>query len=190
MARPSSGLAYPERFYAAATYAGFGGSTASSSSSSALVSRFQDDVALLLYGLYQQATVGRCNVPKPRAWNPVEHSKWTSSPAGQDVHFGGNHNGRTLEIFRYGTKQTTYIASGKGGGFWCGRNPESSAPSPVVPCAGHSLISWEKKILSVAGHTKDPLEAVTVKVFDPQTCSLSDLKTYGKPPNIWGCVCI
>jgi len=24
-----------------------------------------------------QATVGPCNVPKPRAWNPVEQSKWT-----------------------------------------------------------------------------------------------------------------
>lgn len=55
MARPSSGLARPERFYAAAAYAGFGGLLSSSSSSSvALVSRFQDDVALLLYGLYQQ----------------------------------------------------------------------------------------------------------------------------------------
>ncbi|KAM0951113.1 putative acyl-CoA-binding protein, ACBP [Dioscorea sansibarensis] len=79
MARPNLGLAYPERFYAAAAYAGFGGLPSSSSSSSAiLVSRLQDDVALLLYGLYQQATVGPCHVPKPGVWNPVEHSKWTS----------------------------------------------------------------------------------------------------------------
>ncbi|XP_074591673.1 acyl-CoA-binding domain-containing protein 6-like [Curcuma longa] len=75
-ARASSGLAYPDRFYAASTYAGFGGSPRSSSSPAA--SRFQNDVALLLYGLYQQATVGPCTVPKPRAWNPVEQSKWTS----------------------------------------------------------------------------------------------------------------
>jgi hypothetical protein len=26
---------------------------------------------------FVQATVGPCNVPKPRAWNPVEQSKWT-----------------------------------------------------------------------------------------------------------------
>jgi len=70
----SSGLAYPDRFYAAAAYAGFGPGGATSS---AAISRFQNDVALLLYGLYQQATVGPCNVPKPRAWNPVEQSKWT-----------------------------------------------------------------------------------------------------------------
>ncbi|KAJ0976238.1 hypothetical protein J5N97_018203 [Dioscorea zingiberensis] len=297
MARPSSGLAYPERFYAAATYAGFGGSTASSSSSSALVSRFQDDVALLLYGLYQQATVGRCNVPKPRAWNPVEHSKWTSwnglgsmasteamhlfvkileeedpswysrapesiinpvvavqmhkpqsestitsaTPNGnsfsepknislesgnmaetQDKNiimeglssigiydqwvaptvsgsrpkpryehgaallqdkmyiFGGNHNGRYLrDIQVLDLKSLTWS---KVEAKAVAESPESSAPLTVVPCAGHSLISWEKKILSVAGHTKDPFETVTVKAFDPQTCSLSTLKTYGKPP--------
>ncbi|KAJ0976212.1 hypothetical protein J5N97_018177 [Dioscorea zingiberensis] len=264
MARPSSGLAYPERFYAAATYAGFGGSTASSSSSSALVSRFQDDVALLLYGLYQQATVGRCNVPKPRAWNPVEHSKWTSwnglgsmasteamhlfvkileekdpswysrapesiinlvvavqmhrlnknivmeglgsigiydqwvepivsgsRPKRRYEHgaalqqdkmyiFGGNHNGRYLrDIQVLDLKSLTWS---KVEAKAVAESPESSAPLPVVPCAGHSLISWEKKILSVAGHTKDPFETVTVKAFDPQTCSLSTLKTYGKPP--------
>ncbi|KAI7741666.1 hypothetical protein M8C21_005364 [Ambrosia artemisiifolia] len=72
MARVTSGLAYPDRFYAAATYAGFGSSSAS------VTSKFSNDVALLLYALYQQATVGPCNLPKPRAWSPVEHSKWTS----------------------------------------------------------------------------------------------------------------
>lgn len=74
-------------------------------------------------------------------------------------------------------------------------------------------ITWGNKILSVAGHTKDPAETVTgfdlfylhnlylfflfiqshtelpcfmlsmiVKEFDPQTCTWSNLKTYGKPP--------
>lgn len=49
----SSGLAYPDRFYAAAAYAGFG---AGGATSSAAISRFQNDVALLLYGLHQQVT--------------------------------------------------------------------------------------------------------------------------------------
>lgn len=49
----SSGLAYPDRFYAAAAYAGFG---AGGATVSAAISRFQNDVALLLYGLYQQVT--------------------------------------------------------------------------------------------------------------------------------------
>lgn len=74
--RSSSGLAYPDRFYAAAAYAGFG--TSDDSSSKAAISRFKNEIALLLYGLYQQATVGPCNISKPRSWNPIEHSKWTS----------------------------------------------------------------------------------------------------------------
>lgn len=54
MARASSGLAYPERFYAAASYVGFGGSPNPSSKS--VTSKFSNDVALLLYALYQQVT--------------------------------------------------------------------------------------------------------------------------------------
>ncbi|XP_076921908.1 acyl-CoA-binding domain-containing protein 6-like, partial [Bidens hawaiensis] len=67
-----SGLAYPDRFFAAATYAGFGASSSTSKS------KFSNDVALLLYALYRQATAGPCTVPKPRGWSPVEQSKWTS----------------------------------------------------------------------------------------------------------------
>ncbi|KFK26496.1 hypothetical protein AALP_AA8G256900 [Arabis alpina] len=66
----SSGLAYPERFYAAASHVGFHGSQSSL--------KFSNDTALLLYALHQQATVGPCNIPKPSAWNPVEQSKWQS----------------------------------------------------------------------------------------------------------------
>ncbi|XP_010931615.1 acyl-CoA-binding domain-containing protein 6 [Elaeis guineensis] len=292
IARASSGPAYPERFYAAAAYAGFGGS--SNSSSTGAISKFQNDVALLLYGLYQQATVGPCNIPKPRAWNPVENSKWTSwhglgnipsteamrlfvkileeedpawyssvtveptvdvemhkskvEPATQSatpngnslpetktisaengsvleaqdkdvvmeglssvgiydqwvapsisgqrpkpryahgaaiVHdkmyvFGGNHNGRYLNDLQVlDLKSLTWskidakVQTG---------SPESPTIVPVAPCAGHSLITWGNKILSVAGHTKDPSETITVKEFDPQICIWLDLKTYGKPP--------
>lgn len=52
MARVSSGLAYPDRFYAAASYAGFDGSP--SSSVEGVTSKFSNDSALLLYALYQQ----------------------------------------------------------------------------------------------------------------------------------------
>ncbi|KAJ8572881.1 hypothetical protein K7X08_009392 [Anisodus acutangulus] len=76
MARVSSGLAYPERFYAAVAYAGFDGSPDSSTKD--VSSKFSNDAALLLYALYQQATVGPCKIPKPRSWSPVEQSKWTS----------------------------------------------------------------------------------------------------------------
>lgn len=71
MARAASGLSYPDRFYAAAAYAGFGESAKPARS-------FSDETALLLYALYQQATVGPCNAPKPRAYNLTEQSKWSS----------------------------------------------------------------------------------------------------------------
>lgn len=58
-ARASAGLAYPDRFYAAATYAGFGGSPHSSPAAS----RFQNDVALLLHGLYQQVGSNSIHTP-------------------------------------------------------------------------------------------------------------------------------
>ncbi|XP_074583445.1 acyl-CoA-binding domain-containing protein 6-like isoform X2 [Curcuma longa] len=290
--RASSGLPYPERFYVAAAYAGFGGSPGDSTA----VSRFQNDVALLLYGLYQQATVGPCAAPKPRAWNPVEQSKWTSwhglgnmasteamrlfvkileeeepawysrvpqvaeepsvdvemfpklesasqstseigdslpeiktissenglpldmedkdvikegldsvgiydqwvappisgqHPKPRYAHgaavlhdkmyiFGGNHNGRYLndiQVLDLKTLSWSRIEAKELAG-----SLDSSNHASVAPSAGHSLIPWGGKILSIAGHTKDPSEAIIVKEFDPATCLWSNLKTYGKPP--------
>ncbi|KAJ7973349.1 acyl-CoA-binding domain-containing protein 4 [Quillaja saponaria] len=75
MARASSGLQYPERFYAAASYVGFNGST---SPTKTITSKFPKDTALLLYSLLQQAIVGPCNIPEPSSWKVVEHSKWGS----------------------------------------------------------------------------------------------------------------
>ncbi|MED6195794.1 acyl-CoA-binding domain-containing protein 4 [Stylosanthes scabra] len=75
MARASSGLQYPERFYAAASYVGLDGSN---SPTKALTAKFPKSTALLLYTLYQQATVGPCNIPEPSSWKIVEHSKWAS----------------------------------------------------------------------------------------------------------------
>ncbi|KAG8098885.1 hypothetical protein GUJ93_ZPchr0013g34706 [Zizania palustris] len=289
----SSGLPYPDRFYAAASYAGFG---AGGATSSAAISRFQNDVALLLYGLFQQATVGPCNVPKPRAWNPVEQSKWTSwhglgsmplaeamrlfvkileeedpgwysrvpefnpepvvdiemhkpkedpkailpstngtlipepktisengssldtqdkviileslsavstheewtplSVSGQRPKpryehgatvvqdkmyiFGGNHNGRYLsDLQALDLKSLTW--SKIDAKFQAGSS-DSSKTAQISSCAGHSLISRGNKFFSIAGHSKDSSENITVKEFDPHTCTWSMVKTYGKPP--------
>lgn len=292
MARASSGLAYPERFYAAASYAGFDGSP--NSSTRGVSSKFSSDVALLLYGLYQQATVGPCTLPKPRGWNPVEHSKWTSwqglgkmasaeamrlfvkileeedpgwysrasdyvaepvvdvemnqnlkvdpviengnsypetktistengsPPETQDKDvvleglasvavydqwvapsvsgqrpkaryehgaavvndrmyiFGGNHNGRYLNDLqvldsRSWTWSKVEVKAGE-------NSSESPSPLAITPCAGHTLIAWGSKLLSVSGHTKDPSEIIQVKAFDLQTSTWSAMKTYGKAP--------
>ncbi|KAK3041978.1 hypothetical protein RJ639_002286 [Escallonia herrerae] len=291
MAMASSGLAYPERFYAAASYVGFDGSP----SRAGVVSKFSNESAALLYGLYQQATVGPCNIPKPRGWSPVEQSKWVSwdglgnmapteamrlfvkileeedpgwyskvshlvaepvrdvemnhsykvelvrengnsSPETKTIPTengslsethdkdvvmeglssvgvydqwvappisgprpkaryehgaaviddkmyicGGNHNGRYLSDLqaldlRSWTWSKIEVKA------WA-EALESSSPVTAPPCAGHSLIPWEgNKLLSVAGHTKDPSETIQVKVFDLKTCTWSILKTYGKPP--------
>ncbi|KAL2514847.1 Acyl-CoA-binding domain-containing protein 4 [Forsythia ovata] len=286
MARAVSGLAYPERFYAAATYVGFGGSP--NSAAKGVSSKFSNDVALLLYALYQQATVGPCNIPKPRGWSPIEQSKWTSwnglenmasteamrlfvkileeedpgwysrtsnsvvepvvdvemnhlpkvetvtenentfpetktipaengyhsetqdkdvvseglglvsvydqwiappvtgtRPKGRYEHgaaviddkmyvFGGNHNGRYLNDL-----QVLDLRSW----MWSKVEVQAGTEGAITPCAGHSLIPWDgNKLLSIAGHTKDPSETLQVKVFDLQTRTWSTLKTYGKPP--------
>ncbi|CAJ1960839.1 unnamed protein product [Sphenostylis stenocarpa] len=60
------------------------------------------------------------------------------------------------------------------------------SPTTSIPCAGHSLIPWGNKLLSVAGHAKDPSESIQehekVKVLDLQTATWSTLKTFGKAP--------
>jgi hypothetical protein len=88
MARSSSGLAYPERFYAAASYAGFDGSH---NSTTTVSSKFQNDTALLLYALYQQVT-------SPSPFPDPLRFYFNSYIARSDSHCSGaNFN----SIFRY-----------------------------------------------------------------------------------------
>ncbi|XP_062202905.1 acyl-CoA-binding domain-containing protein 6-like isoform X2 [Phragmites australis] len=98
--------------------------------------------------------------------------------------FGGNHNGRYL-----GDIQVLDFKSL----FWSKLEAKSqSGPSEsaetvsVAACAGHSLIPWGNKILCLAGHTREPTESLIVKVFDPQTCTWSTLRTYGRSPRSRG----
>ncbi|XP_027363972.1 acyl-CoA-binding domain-containing protein 4-like isoform X1 [Abrus precatorius] len=290
MARASSGLQYPERFYAAASYVGFDGST---SPTKALTAKFANSTALLLYSLYQQASIGRCNIPEPSSWKIVEHSKWASwnqlgnmssteamrlfvkileeedpgwysrasnsivdpvvdvqmnydtkvepviengnsypeiktistengsqvgsqdkdvviegigsvgvydqwiappvsgqRPKARYEHgaavvldklyiYGGNHNGRYLsDLHVLDLRSWTWSkVEAK-----VEESTDSSSSATLTPCAGHSLIPWENKLLSIAGHTKDRNESIQVKVFDLQKATWSTLKTYGKPP--------
>ncbi|KAE8660219.1 Acyl-CoA-binding domain-containing protein 5 [Hibiscus syriacus] len=291
MARTSTGLAFPDRFYAAASFAGFDGSP--NSSSKDIASKFSNEAALILYALYQQATVGPCNVPKPSSWSPVEQGKWKSwqqlgnmasteamrlfvkileeedpgwySRASNSVEpvrdvpmnsnsnvepviengnsiaetktvsaengslmeaqdkdvvseglgsvaiydqwvsppitgqrpkaryehgaavvqdkmyiYGGNHNGRylsDLNVLDLRSSTWSKVEANIGS-----ESVESPSPVNIAPCAGHSLIPWENKLLSIAGHTKDPSETIQVKAFDTQTGTWSILKTYGKAP--------
>ncbi|KAM1038746.1 hypothetical protein ACFX13_034114 [Malus domestica] len=93
---------------------------------------------------------------------------------------GGNHNGRylndlhvlDLRSWSWSKIEAKSVAE----------SVEAASPVTVTPCAGHSLIPWENKLISIAGHTKDPTDSIQVKAFDLQTCSWSLLKTYGKPP--------
>lgn len=53
MGKSSSGISYPGRFFTAASSVGLGESATGS------ISRFKNDVALMLYGLYQQVSYWR-----------------------------------------------------------------------------------------------------------------------------------
>ncbi|XP_041020101.1 acyl-CoA-binding domain-containing protein 4 [Juglans microcarpa x Juglans regia] len=291
MARATSGLQYPERFYAAASYAGFDGDP--NSTFKALTSKFSKESAAILYGLYQQATVGPCNIQEPNSWKVVEYTKWQSwsglgnmssteamrlfvkileeedpswysrasnfvaepvmdvqmnhnstvepvvvngnsfetktiptengslteaqdkdvvleglgsvtvydqwvappisgqRPKARYEHgaavvqdkmyiYGGNHNGRYLNdihVLDFRSWAWSKIEAKTGA-----ESLESSSPVTFSPCAGHSLVPWENKLLSIAGHTKDPTETIQVKAFDLQSSTWSTLKTYGKAP--------
>ena len=285
MARATSGLQYPERFYAAASYVGFDGSSPTKS----LTSKFPQSTALLLYSLYQQASVGPCNITEPSTWKIVEHGKWASwnqlgnmssteamrlfvkileeedpgwysrasnsvvepvidvqmnqnskvepviengnsypetktistqngsevgtqdkdivvegfgsvevydqwiappvsggNPKARYEHgaavvqdklyiYGGNHNGRYLnDLHVLDLRSWT----------WSKIEAKTGVESPTtsIPCAGHSLIPWGNKLLSIAGHTKDPSESIQVKEFDLETAAWSTLKIFGKAP--------
>ncbi|KAI8031743.1 Acyl-CoA-binding domain-containing protein 4 [Camellia lanceoleosa] len=72
-----AGLAYLERFYAAASYVGFDGSL--DSSSRGVSAKFSNEVALLLYALYQQVTKGGLGSPVDMAkWYMQARPPWTS----------------------------------------------------------------------------------------------------------------
>ncbi|GAQ79092.1 Acyl CoA Binding Protein [Klebsormidium nitens] len=73
----SAGPSYPDRFYLAAKYASIPG-TCEGAEDRVQPPPLRDDSKLVLYALYQQATIGPCNAPKPWSWNVVESAKWTS----------------------------------------------------------------------------------------------------------------
>ncbi|MBA0833264.1 hypothetical protein Goarm_017588 [Gossypium armourianum] len=90
--------------------------------------------------------------------------------------YGGNHNGRYLgDLHVLDFRSWTWSKVGT-------KAVESPSPVNIAPCAGHSLIPWGNKLLSIAGHMKDPSETIQVKAFDLQTGTWSMLNTYGKPP--------
>nr|KJB45283.1 hypothetical protein B456_007G298800 [Gossypium raimondii] len=254
MARTNTGLAYPDRFYAAASYAGFGGSP--NSANKDVASKFSNEVALILYALYQQATVGPCNVPKPSPWSPVEQGKWkswqqlgnmvsaeamrlfvkileeedpgwysrtsNSVESVRDVQMNHNSNGEPI-IENGNSFAETKTISAENGSLMEAQDKDIvlEGLGPVVvydqwvspPIKGqrpkaryeHGAavvqdkmyiyggnhngrylsdlnIPWENKLLSIAGHTKDPSETIQIKAFDLQTGTWSILKTYGKAP--------
>ncbi|CAK9234020.1 unnamed protein product [Sphagnum troendelagicum] len=289
-------LPYPNRFYAGAAYAGFSASSpgnVDSLKSSSL--GLSDDTTLLLYGLYKQATVGPCNVPKPWSWNVIDLAKWTSwnqlgrmdsmeamrlfirtleeedpswwskaqeqdkelvvavelngedkvddempvveappasnglsklngvfntteveevaegvraipvynewvlptvtgrRPSARYQHaaevvnnklyvIGGNHNGRYLNDVQFLDLKTLEWSKVE-------KVPQSplseqqkQLSSWFPPCAGHSLIRWGTKLLAVAGHSKEPVDTVTVRAFDTNTMTWTILDVHGKTP--------
>uniref|UniRef100_A0A0E0BTQ1 Acyl-CoA-binding domain-containing protein n=1 Tax=Oryza glumipatula TaxID=40148 RepID=A0A0E0BTQ1_9ORYZ len=99
--------------------------------------------------------------------------------------FGGNHNGRYLgdmQVLDFKSLSWSKLEA----------KIQSEEPSDLTgtaslpPCAGHALVPWGNKILCLAGHTREPTESLSVKEFDPQICTWSTLRTYGRSPSSRG----
>ncbi|PHT41282.1 Acyl-CoA-binding domain-containing protein 4 [Capsicum baccatum] len=92
--------------------------------------------------------------------------------------FGGNHNGRYLSDLQVGLDLRSWTRSNV--------EVKTSGEASQVPAAsftGHSVIPWQgNKLISIGGHVSPPSETMQVRVFDLQTLTWSNLKTYGKPP--------
>ncbi|KAL9271219.1 Acyl-CoA-binding domain-containing protein [Drosera capensis] len=94
--------------------------------------------------------------------------------------YGGNHNGRYLSDLQVLDLRTwiwskVEVKTGT-------ESQESTSAVPSIPCAGHTLIPWESKLLMVGGHTKVLSNTIQVRAFDTQTNAWSILMSYGKPP--------
>ncbi|KAF7805103.1 acyl-CoA-binding domain-containing protein 4 [Senna tora] len=72
--------------------------------------------------------------------------------------YGGNHNGRYLnDLHVLDLRSWTWSkieAKARA------ESTDLSTSVTLAPCAGHSLIPWENKLLSISGHTKDPSECI------------------------------
>lgn len=96
---------------------------------------------------------------------------------------GGNHNGRFLNDVQVldlktleWTKADTKVP----------QSPLSSEPEPLQPwfpqCAGHGVVRWGRKLISVAGHFKYGQENVTLYSFDTHTSTWTSMDVFGKAP--------
>ncbi|KAE8728476.1 Acyl-CoA-binding domain-containing protein 4 [Hibiscus syriacus] len=252
MARAISGLAYPDRFYAAAAYAGFGGSPNSSNQDMAsswqqLGNMVSAEAMRLFVKILEEEEPGWFSRASNSGLEPVTdhnssvepiiengnsfaetteitveseglmetqdkdvlseglgsvvvYDQWISPPItgqrpkGRFEHaaavvedkmyiHGGNHNGHYLsDLHVLDLRSCTWSkVEDKIGS----KSVEPPSTINITPCAGHSLVPWENKLLSIAGHTKDPSETIqdTLKNFDLQSGMWSMLKTYVKAPD-------
>ncbi|KAG2284043.1 hypothetical protein Bca52824_055263 [Brassica carinata] len=163
-AKQSATLAYPDRFYPAASYLGLDGSAPSSVKQ--LSSKFSNDTALLLYALHQQATVGPCNTPKPSAWNPAEQSKWKSWQGLGTMPF--------IEAKRHFVKILE-----EGDSSWY-PNPPNSVPDPAIDVQISTMTTATEDGRLMETQDKDVVleNPNTISVYNQWTAPL----TSGHPP--------
>ncbi|KAG0521097.1 hypothetical protein BDA96_08G131700 [Sorghum bicolor] len=136
---------------------------------------------------------GLCSIGAYDQWTPLSVSGQLPKPrykhgaavVQQKMYvFGGNHNGRYLgdiQVLDFKTFSWSKLEAKSQAG-----PSESAGEVPFSACAGHSVIQWGNKILCLAGHTREPAESLSVKEFDPQTCTWSTLRTYGRSPSSRG----
>ncbi|GJM95497.1 hypothetical protein PR202_ga12239 [Eleusine coracana subsp. coracana] len=101
----------------------------------------------------------------------VSMEAWSCCTSAKMYIFGGNNNGRYLgdiQVLNFKSLSWSKLEARSQP-----RTSESTETDSIATCAGHSLISVGSKILCLAGHTREPTECLSVKEFDPETCTWS-----------------
>ncbi|KAK3139947.1 hypothetical protein QOZ80_5AG0393020 [Eleusine coracana subsp. coracana] len=136
---------------------------------------------------------GLCSISAYNQWVPLSVSgqlprpryKHGAAVLQQKMYiFGGNNNGRYLgdiQVLDFKSLSWSKLEARSQP-----RTSESTETDSIATCAGHSLISVGSKILCLSGHTREPTECLSVKEFDPETCTWSTVRTYGRPPSSRG----
>ncbi|OEL24868.1 Acyl-CoA-binding domain-containing protein 4 [Dichanthelium oligosanthes] len=136
---------------------------------------------------------GLCSISAYDRWTPLSVSGQLPKPrykhgaavVQQKMYvFGGNHNGRYLgdiQVLDFESLSWSKLEAKSQPG-----PSESAEAVSFAACAGHSLIPWGNKIICLAGHAREHTESLSVKEFDPQTCTWSTLRTYGSSPSSRG----
>ncbi|CAA6673320.1 unnamed protein product [Spirodela intermedia] len=122
-------------------------------------------------------------VPLPaNGWRPSARYKHAAEVVDGKLYImGGSRNGRYLadiQVFDLVTLTWSAVKPN--------RDSTNGLEEAVPACSGHRLISWETKLLIVAGHSKEHSDTVKVWSIDLGTQNCNIIETHGKVPSARG----